>query len=301
MGKTEWAPEFWQGAGWYAQRTWVRQDNRFDSTEAPEPFWAPTVYEIGLVGGVPDGCELAIDYLGDREEPESDGERFWFDPETVPDAFRGRYPGIASESEDEPSRWTRCAGWSHAPSPMCSSQSGRSTDVDDVKQAERAPLPYIGLSEEGAEKVYNFTEGDFAIFVDDWVRRGKCNGRNAERIAENAMHAADCQRRLDLTTVGEFNSAPHGPVQIGRRGSVWFETTDIDPGTEAAGACRELSRMILELEARLLDREIRLALATDRPLGEPEGEDDDRVRALYTEAARDYWGWVVEADDEDLA
>ena len=173
--------------------------------------------------------------------------------------------------------------------------------MDDVKQAERAPLPYIGLSEEGAEKVYNFTEGDFAIFVDDWVRRGKCNGRNAERIAENAMHAADCQRRLDLTTVGEFNSAPHGPVQIGRRGSVWFETTDIDPGTEAARACRELSKLILELEARLLDREIRLALATGRPLGEPESEDDDRVRALYTEAARDYWGWVVEADDEDLA
>lgn len=102
--KQGWMPEFWQGSGWYAQQTWVRQDGEFDSPEAPEPFWAEAVYEIGIGGGVPDGCELAIDYLGDGDEPESDGERFWFDPEAVPDACRGRYPEIAPRRplDDEP-------------------------------------------------------------------------------------------------------------------------------------------------------------------------------------------------------
>lgn len=133
--------------------------------------------------------------------------------------------------------------------------------------------------------------------VENWLARGRCFGRNAERIGEDAMHACDCQRRLDLTTVEDFNSRPHGPVQIGRRGSVWYETTDVDAAVEATEACHVFSRRVRELEARLFACEVVLGQVAAK--GVAVDETLESLERLYAERTAAYWGWLADESEED--
>ncbi len=68
--------DIWRGAGWYTQRTWVHNDGRhtvedWDSPELPLAIWLDDPSELGIEGGVPEGCENVVTYYGDGRFPDN--------------------------------------------------------------------------------------------------------------------------------------------------------------------------------------------------------------------------------------
>lgn len=66
MENNNWCGDGWQGDGWYTTRLWDGED--FDSPEAPEAFWAESVYDLECE--VPEGWELDVRYYGDGDYPD---------------------------------------------------------------------------------------------------------------------------------------------------------------------------------------------------------------------------------------